>query len=154
MKCVCNYKIRVDDGYWKKWWMMSDKCKMEMQGAIGIAERVGWGATAKRSKRGRGGDDDGPRRVGSDLLAPACSRPDRLDPGDWPPSLRHQILLASLSLLINLLPQIICKFYYHYHPSNHLYTVWYCFKNMLFCIMALKLDLNSVIETSVSRFAM
>ena len=105
MKRVCNYKIRVDDGYWKKWWMMSNKCKMQMQGAIGITERVGWGATAKRSRRGRGRDDDGPRRVGSDLLAPACSTPDRLDPRDWPPSFHHQILLAihTHSLFLSLI---------------------------------------------------
>lgn len=71
--------------------MMSiNKCKKINKLQItqgGITE----GETAKRSERGRGRwgrgcerDDDGhgPRRVGSNLLAPACSRPDRLDPRD------------------------------------------------------------------------
>ncbi|KAB2057931.1 hypothetical protein ES319_A11G201400v1 [Gossypium barbadense] len=54
------------------------------KGGSSIAERVGWGTTAKRQSRrgGRGRDDDGPRRLGSNLLALARSRPDRLDPGD------------------------------------------------------------------------
>lgn len=52
-----------------------------MQGTDDIAEIGGWGATTGRKRRGDH-DNDGPRLAGSDLLAFACSRSNRLDPRD------------------------------------------------------------------------
>lgn len=114
-----------------------------MQGGIGIAERAGWGTRAKRRSRrgGRGGDDDGPRRVGSNLLALARSRPDRMDPGDWSPSLHHHILLAtqyplSLSFTIcstcSLRLQIISKSLLPLsdHSILSLSTLYICFTDV------------------------